>query len=159
MSVIDPASRELSAAWGVPGFPSEQVGRLVFERLSAFRRGVPHWRHRLGEGQVCLVAFRQTLGLVGTFRGILVYRMEFEVTVEALEPVAADRFYGDSRLLEPGEQLVERGTLSFELTPQGWRGEDGELYGQDGPASAWGARYRRVQRASPARSGRFLVEA
>ncbi len=149
MATRDPLQSAIPAAWGMPPFPSEEAGRQVFERLSAFGHGLPQWRHHLGDGRVRLLAFRQTLGLIGMFRNTHVYRMEFEVTVEALEPVAAEQFYGDSRLLDTGEQLTERGTLTFELRVDGWCGEDGETYG---PWSAsqvserWGTRFRRVQR-------------
>jgi hypothetical protein len=127
MEVRSPMLSGMPGAWGIDALPTEEAGRLVFEHVSGFKRQASNWRDHLADGRMRLLAFRQTLGLIGVFRGVKVYRMEYEVLALAHVAISVDQFYG-TFVLEKGQQLADRGTLTFELTEQGWRGEDGELY-------------------------------
>lgn len=113
---------EVAKSWPLP---TETVARKVFLSISASMLSVRPWASQLLPGRARLVSFRQTHTRQGVFRGVKVYRIEYEALAVAVDDMTV---YGDVVLYQQGRTLIERGTLTFELTQRGWRGEDGQVY-------------------------------
>lgn len=54
--------------------------------------------------------------------------MEYEAEYECLESVSPLDLLNICVGKRPGDTVTQRGSLTFEETERGWRGEDGNIY-------------------------------
>ncbi len=80
------------------------------------------WTYHLNDGKIRINKFEKTNGQ----SGIGVYIFEYSAEMEVLETIekTSNIF---SRSYEKGEIIQDEGSLRFEMTERGWRGEDGNI--------------------------------
>lgn len=126
---------------GSPGIPSAVHARRVFENKHA---------DEIKRGLITIDAFTKTNGQKKNVLGVEAYVIEFAATVtypkgfmpECIGSNKVGRYNetcfraqmmaGPNEAFdlfkEPGHKKEIKGTLAFERTERGWRGEDGQLY-------------------------------
>ena len=101
--------------------PSESDGRSVLENRTSGGGGF--------SGSAIRVAnFRQTDGQEREVHGVRMYRMSYEAELECLERPVPQDFLNICAGRNAGDIVTRSGTLSFEETERGWKGQDGESY-------------------------------
>jgi hypothetical protein len=107
--------------------PSISDGKKVLENKNKYK----------GASLIKVVSFHKTNAQKGEFLGVEVYELEFEAEIEYLADVKKDPFGGLVPINEfcflctthkKGERQKIVGSLTFEKTEKGWRGEDGKIY-------------------------------
>ena len=81
------------------------------------------WKAHVKDGKVRINKFEKTNGKSGAGAYIFEYAAEAEV----LEAIRNASPYSMSPTYEKGEIIHDRGSLYFEMTERGWRGEDGSV--------------------------------
>lgn len=101
------------------GVPSQSDGEKVFKHTNgAIKRGI--WK---------LHSFSKTNGQQGEVFGVKVYRLDYAAELEyAQDEPDAFGNTGGSGLHKKGDIVKRNGSLRFEKTEKGWKGQDGEIY-------------------------------
>lgn len=135
-----PSGSRTSSSGHRSGTPTESDGRRVFENLTPGR----------AKANVQVVRFRKTNGQMSEVFGVKHYTLEYEVELNC---PAGTIFWESPDLENPAhfsglgiraaqeqfnffqrqfrcssENFKRSGTLAFEQTERGWRGQDGKLY-------------------------------
>ena len=82
------------------------------------------WKASIKSGKVRINKFKKTNGQSG--KGVYIF--EYSAEAEVLKAIKKTSPYVSVCTYEKGEIIQEEGTLRFEMTERGWRGEDGNIY-------------------------------
>lgn len=103
-----------------PDTPSEADARKVYDETKEWISDY----NPIKDGEVTVRSFRKTNGQMQEERGVKRYKLEYEAELECHK-----RGTQGSKCTEKGKVIKDKGSMSFEQTERGWKGQDDKIYG------------------------------